>query len=152
MIDTVVRDESGVLVRGVLWVLERVLNDWQNWFWDYWDRRQMVFVIYCEVIPRNRICWMLVMNECKWMSMNVNSVNNNLLQNNGVFVSQALKNLTVSIFILIATLWRSFAISYTQTVIIFQTLGKGKTSTKAGISWSESLPTFKSTTWAPINV
>ena len=30
MIDTVVRNESGVLVRGVLWVLERVLNDWQN--------------------------------------------------------------------------------------------------------------------------
>ena len=30
MIDAVVRNESGVLVRGVLWVLERVLNDWQN--------------------------------------------------------------------------------------------------------------------------
>ena len=53
----------------------------------------MRFVIYCETIPRNRICWMFVTNECELMSMNVNSVNNNLLQNNGIFISQALKNL-----------------------------------------------------------
>ena len=39
-----------------------------------------MFVVYCEVIARNKICWMLVMNECKCMSTNVNSVNNNLLQ------------------------------------------------------------------------
>ena len=42
------------------------------------------------------------------MSMNVNSVNNNLLQNNGVFVSQALKNLTA----LMLGHWGSCASSY----------------------------------------